>query len=85
MPSLLDCDALRNTKIILTDQDRELMGVIDSALKNKDGVYGSGVRRICKWHKVILFLSKKSIKLVLSILTLKLSDYTCISRWIEIT
>ena len=52
LPSLLDRDALLQTKIILTDQDKELMGVIDSALKNKDKVYGGAVRRICKWHKV---------------------------------
>ena len=35
VPTLLDRDALRNTKIIITDQDRELMGVIDSALKTR--------------------------------------------------
>ena len=57
VPSLLDRDALRSTKIIITDQDRELMGVIDTALKNKDGVYGGSMRRICKWHKAsVLFI-----------------------------
>jgi hypothetical protein len=59
LPSLLDHQALRKTKIILTDQDREMMSAIDNCIKSRDKVWGDTVRRICKWHKVSYTLIRK--------------------------
>jgi hypothetical protein len=68
VPSLLDHQALRKTKIILTDQDREMMSAIDNCIKSRDKLLGDAVRRICKWHKVSYILIR-NIRSIVSIVS----------------
>ena len=51
LPNLFHPEALAKTTLIITDQDKDMIHVLDQAIKNVDGVLGTAKRRICKWHK----------------------------------
>ena len=55
IPSILDEEDLRKTSIILTDQDHQLVGALLTKLRDK-GIYGDALNRLCKWHKMSIYL-----------------------------
>ena len=53
LPGLLDTDALKKTRIIVSDQDAQLVGTLLSHLgEGGSAIYGNACNRLCKWHKV---------------------------------
>ena len=52
VPSCLSREALKHTKLILTDGDKDMYAVIDQALQNVDKLFGNARRRTCAWHVV---------------------------------
>ena len=57
VPRLLCQAALKKTKLIVTDQDIHMIASLESYLKSVRlpvSIYGDGVHRLCKWHKVCI-------------------------------
>ena len=55
LPLLLNRNALKDTSIILTDQDAQLVGSLLTNLNmSANCIYGNARNRLCKWHKVSL-------------------------------
>jgi hypothetical protein len=52
----LDADALERTDIVLSDEDKDQLDALFSALNVKgDSAMGRFIIRLCKWHKVSIF------------------------------
>ena len=53
IPFVLDEDNLSKTKMIISDQDAQLVDVLLTELNLRGGTsYGCAKHRLCKWHKV---------------------------------
>ena len=51
-PTLLNHPALKNTSIVLVDQDEHSWTAMSVNLESQDAVYGYSEGRLCNWQKV---------------------------------